>query len=327
MRWWWGSSFNLLSVLLLPLSLLYWMVITVRRWAFSSGLLASYRAPIPVIVIGNISVGGNGKTPFTIALVEYLIAKGYKPAIVSRGYGGKSSDYPMEVFADSSVKQTGDEALLLKQTCNCPVMIDPKRPRAIRQLLANYSLDVIISDDGLQHYAMQRDIEVIMVDGERQFGNQWLIPAGPLRETVSRLSQADYVVTTGSQQIKISPWNMQLVADKLINCKNLTTYSNPMSIKTQNIHAIASIGNPKRFFDTLLQLGFKITPHVFPDHYSFKPSDLEKFSSSPLIMTAKDAVKCRHFANSNWWYLTVQPRCSDGLLKSIVDKLVLVGGA
>ena len=148
MRWWWGSSFNLLSVLLLPLSLLYWMVITVRRWAFSSGLLASYRAPIPVIVIGNISVGGNGKTPFTIALVEYLIAKGYKPAIVSRGYGGKSSDYPMEVFADSSVKQTGDEALLLKQTCNCPVMIDPKRPRAIRQLLANYSLDVIISDDG-----------------------------------------------------------------------------------------------------------------------------------------------------------------------------------
>lgn len=322
MMWWWQSR-NLISICLLPLALLYWLITVVRRVAYKIGIFTSYRAPVPVIVVGNISIGGTGKTPFTIALIHYLIKQGYKPGIVSRGYSGKAVNYPMKVTEQSNVQETGDEALMLKLQCACPVYIDPKRPRAIQAMLNHEDVDIVISDDGLQHYAMQRDVEIVMVDGELKFGNRFCLPAGPLRETVSRLKKVDFVITTGSDKSDISPWTLNLEADKLINCRDSNKQVKVTDFKPKTVHAIAGIGNPQRFCDTLKALEFQVDFHPFPDHYIYKMQDLEKFTEFPLVMTAKDAVKLRKIAKGNWWYLAVQPQCSNGLLESIQQKITM----
>ena len=196
MNWWW--AWKPLTIVLLPLSLVFAIFVALRKFLYKIKLLPSYRAPVTVIVVGNITVGGTGKTPFTISLVQALTAQGYKPGILTRGYKNKAPHYPFVVQNDSKVTETGDEALLLKRHTNAPVYVDAKRTRAIKQMFESEDVDVVVCDDGLQHYALQRDIEIIVIDSGRMFGNCLSLPAGPLREPLSRCEGVDYIVCNGA---------------------------------------------------------------------------------------------------------------------------------
>ncbi len=320
MRWWW-QRWSFIGIVLWPISLVYRFVITIRRWVYQQGWLASYRAPVPVIVVGNIVVGGTGKTPFTIALTQHLLQRGLKVGIVSRGYHSQAPYYPLSVTRDTPASYSGDEALLLKLACDCPIYIDSDRPRAIRTMLAQQTIDVIISDDGLQHLAMQRDIEIIMVDGVRQFGNHQCLPAGPLREPVKKLREADFIVATGKPIPKLSSWYMDLIPTTLVNCQDVKLECAIAALTPKTVYAVAAIGNPQRFFETLIALGFNIKPYAYPDHYAFKAQDFKKFTEFPIIMTSKDAVKIRDFAKVDWWYLAIEAQCSEALWNNIFQKL------
>lgn len=256
---------------------------------------------VPVIVVGNISVGGVGKTPLVAALVEALQQKGLKPGIVSRGYGAKKKSYPYQLHYDDVAIEVGDEPLLLARKTNCPVVISPNRCEAVDFLLANNACDVIISDDGLQHYAMSRQIEIIVVDGMRGLGNGLCLPAGPLRESKSRLDEADFVVMNGKDDT--NAWRMDL------RCVDLIHLASGQSVALDRLKtpvaAVAAIGNPRRFFSTLDELGIVHQPYIFPDHHQFCPEDL-KIDDRALVMTEKDAMKCQSFAANNWYYLKVE---------------------
>ena len=251
---------------------------------------------VPVVVVGNISVGGTGKTPLIIYLVERARVLGLKPAIVSRGYGGKAASYPILVQDDSLVAQVGDEPYLLFKRLRCPVVVDPKRARAVQKALT-FQPDIIFSDDGLQHYAMVREAEIAVVDGKRRYGNGWLLPIGPLREPISRLNSVDLVLVNG-EDFNVQP-------SVLINAKTGQEQS-LASLAQQEVVAVAGIGNPERFFTTLADLGAKVTPQAFADHHTFTVQDLAWVQAEQqLIMTEKDWVKCQDFAQAHWWYLPV----------------------
>jgi len=317
MNWWWKKH-SFLKLFFLPLSCIYLLVIKYRDKLYKKKLLTSFQSPVPVIVVGNITVGGNGKTPFVIALVKYLTKHGYRPGIVSRGYGGKAKHYPQKVTGRSQVHETGDEPLLLMKQLGCPVYIDPVRPRAIQHLLNNEYVNIIVSDDGLQHYAMQRDIEIVMVDGERLFGNHCVLPAGPLREPIVRLKHADYVVSTGNiDNDWLTPWKMTLKPLYWVNCKNVSLTLPVDAFVNQTVDAIASIGHPNRFFDQLKKLGMQINCKAFADHYPFNDNDLHEFKGKKLVMTAKDAVKLMSCVEEDWWYLAIEPIINEELLASI----------
>ncbi len=307
-----------------PLSALYCSIAQLKRWSYQAGLRKSSYFPVPVIVVGNITVGGTGKTPLVIKLAVLLAANGFKPGIVSRGYGGIPSTSPRLVTAYSDPVEVGDEALLMARRSGCPLVTAAKRVLAIKTLLENYPCDVILSDDGLQHYAMGRDIEIAVVDGARRFGNALCLPAGPLREPLSRMKQVDFVVTQGDPQP--GEWPMQLLPGVIYNLKNPQQTLAPSSIAVP-VHAVAGIGNPQRFFTQLEQLGFTVIPHAFPDHYLFKPQDIDFDKHSMIIMTEKDAVKCEKFADERHWCLPVSASCDlaffDLLLKNI--KFPVVG--
>lgn len=267
-----------------------------------------------VIVVGNIVVGGTGKTPFIQWLVQQCQALQLRVGIVSRGYGGQSKVWPLSVNALSDPKQVGDEPLLLALTTGCPVVVSPKRPEAIEQLLAEQALDVIISDDGLQHFAMGRDLEIVLVDAQRQFGNGFCLPAGPLREPKSRLEQVDFVVYNG--QMESGKWQMHLqpVGFRQVNDPNHFMVL-PEFVKAHSkveFTAMAGIGNPQRFFATLRELGLSLQEKPLNDHHAFTPADFlpEQGLGNPILMTQKDAVKCRDFAPDSAWYLEVAPQCS-----------------
>ncbi|TKB44119.1 tetraacyldisaccharide 4'-kinase [Thalassotalea mangrovi] len=297
--------------LLLPLSLLFWVLSSLRKWAYASGLKKSFNAGVPVIIVGNIGVGGNGKTPVVIYLVKLLQQMGITVGVTSRGYGGNAESYPLTVEADTRAEQAGDEPVLIYQRCQVATVIGPDRV-ANCQRLVEQGCQVIISDDGLQHYRLQRTLEIVIIDGQRRFGNGWLLPAGPLRELPSRLKQVDAVICNGAEaqgdelQLTLQPGHLVHVASG----KTLSVDEFQQAHGKQ-AQALAGIGNPQRFFDTLAALDFQLhNPLGFVDHHKFIATDFEQFSSQqPLLMTEKDAVKCREFCPQNAWYLPV-----DGVL-------------
>jgi len=321
MRWLTDSWYQThpLRWLLLPLSFLYRLVIFVRKQAYQRDLLTRHKMPVPVIIVGNISIGGTGKTPFVIWLAEQLKQAGFQPGIISRGYGGHSPTYPLDVSPDSNASHSGDEPLLICRRTQCPVVVDPNRSEAAVHLLSQHHCDVIISDDGLQHYALQRDIEITLVDGSRRFGNKLCLPAGPLREPMSRLNSVDFVIYNGGESNPC--YQMQLVAEEWINLAHPDQRMPLDAFAGKEIHAMAGIGHPQRFFDLLCDYKMIVHPHAFDDHHAFKASDVYFADDLPLLMTEKDAVKCQPYAQKNHWYLPVSARLDDSLTQAIIKKI------
>jgi tetraacyldisaccharide 4'-kinase len=290
-------------ILLTPLSLVYRIVIRLRRLAYRIGLISSHKLPVPVIVVGNITVGGTGKTPLVAWIATYLKTQGYHPGVVSRGYRGKAGRWPQQVRPDSDPVMVGDEAVLLAGLCECPMSVAPNRVAAAAALIEHNHCDIIVSDDGLQHYALQRDVEIAVIDGIRRFGNGLSLPAGPLREPLKRLAEVDIVVVNGLGSGDEFPMKMKPgAAIKLMDNAQQRELS---EFSEQAVHAVAAIGNPERFFSSLRQAGMLVEEHAFPDHYFFRKEDITFDDNKPVLMTGKDAVKCRHLAGSNHWYVPV----------------------
>jgi tetraacyldisaccharide 4'-kinase len=297
---WYGNSRWTLA--LLPFSYLFQLLMTVRKLLYSMGFFHQHRIAVPVVVVGNITVGGTGKTPLVIALAKWLQEQGERPGIVSRGYRGRSKDYPRLVSPTSKTAEVGDEPVIIARHTGCPVMVDPNRVRAAKTLLAQSDCTIIISDDGLQHFRLARDIEILLVDGQRGFGNGYCLPAGPLRESASRAQNVDFIVSNGpgfSSEYSMS-FQYSDITNILDPAIKLEQWQN-----TQPVFAITGIGNPQRFYNELQQQGFKIVKHAFHDHHQFNPTDFAFTDTAPVIMTEKDAVKCRDFAQHNWWYLPI----------------------
>ena len=293
-------------ILLLPVTALFWALSALRRTLFRLHIKSAVGISVPVIVVGNISVGGNGKTPLVVYLAQRLRQQGYHPGVLSRGYGGKNAHYPMTVQPNSQVAVVGDEAILMRQHINCPLVVDPIRSRGAKVLTDTHKCDVIICDDGLQHYALNRDIEIVVVDGQRRIGNKLLLPAGPLREGAWRLDTVDFVVLNGGM-LSNGEHLMSLETGKLINVK----YPNKsLSIcdLTSPVIALAGIGNPQRFFSLLQKKQVTLTEQIsFVDHHAFSAKDIPV---GTVIMTEKDAVKCTQIAHDDCWYLPVSASLS-----------------
>ncbi|AVJ56178.1 tetraacyldisaccharide 4'-kinase [Idiomarina sp. OT37-5b] len=316
-RRWYDKRLHPLLYLLAPLSLLFWLLTNLRRSLYRFGLLRTHKSDVPVIVVGNISVGGTGKTPLTIALVECLKAQGYRPGIVSRGYGAQAN-FPHTVSVDDDAATAGDEPLMLRRKCECPVVTSPRRVEAIQALRQQYpDVDVIISDDGLQHYAMHRDIELILIDAERGIGNGWLLPCGPLREGPWRLKGAEWVLSLYAQhpfaqyvvEVTPQPWR------RVIDNESVAAPPTPC-------YAIAGIGNPHRFFHGLRQQGIEPERCLeFPDHHKFTPADFAEAAGKTILMTEKDAAKCREFAADNWFYQPIAAQLPDDLSAKLTQQL------
>jgi len=306
-------------VLLTPFSLVYRVIVSLRRLAFKTGILCSVRVPLPVIIVGNITVGGTGKTPLVAWLAKYLQSKGYKPGIISRGYGGQASSWPQQVRPDSDPAVVGDEAVLLAAMTLCPMAVAPDRVAAASALIEHGDCDVILSDDGLQHYALQRDIEIAVIDGVRRFGTGFFMPAGPLREPVSRLQEVDLVVINGLG--KGQEHQMRMIQGDVHNLLDPGKVCAMDDFRSQTVHAVAGIGNPERFFQSLKNVGLRVESHSFPDHYRYGPEDIHFGDDRPVFMTEKDAVKCRHFAAENDWYVPVEARMSNEFCASLDELL------
>ena len=304
--------------LLLPFSLVFSYLTNRRRRKFVKSKKLSYKSEIPLIVVGNLTIGGTGKTPLVAYIASELVKKGYKPGLVSRGYGGKFRE-TLHVTNDTPVKQTGDEAQILSKL-NLPFYIDKNRVRAIKTLEENHDCDVIISDDGLQHYNMNRDIEIVVIDGKRRFGNNLTFPAGPLRESKTRLSSVDFIVNN-SGPTQEDEHLMNISPAKFVHLKSGKSYPIEKWPMHKQVHAVAGLGNPGRFFDLLARLGFEIIRHPFPDHHNFDESNIFYLDHLPIIMTEKDASKCRSFDNNKIWYLTIEADVSDKFIEELDSKL------
>ncbi|MDO7596610.1 MAG: tetraacyldisaccharide 4'-kinase [Pseudomonadota bacterium] len=305
--------------LLWPLSLIYQAVLKLRRELFRLDILKQRFLPVPVIIVGNITIGGTGKTPFVIWLAKQLQQAGYRPGIISRGYGGKAEYYPQKVMSDSDPSIVGDEPIIISRHTLCPMVVAPDRLAAGMMLLRDYDCNIIIADDGLQHYALGRDIEIVIIDGQRQFGNQLCLPAGPLREPLSRLQNVDFIIENhGSGSANYTMTLSQLHA---INLADPTKILALTTFTGKSVHAIAGIGNPQRFFDQLSSHGLLVISHAFDDHHRFQTNDLDFNDNKPILMTEKDAVKCQKFANSNTWYIPIEASISGKLDQHILQKL------
>jgi tetraacyldisaccharide 4'-kinase len=304
-------------ILLLPLTALFWLLSALRRTLFRLNIKSSTDVPVPVIVVGNISVGGNGKTPLVLYLAKRLRQEGYHPGVLSRGYGGKNARYPLTVEQCSKVEVVGDEAILMRQHINCPLVVDPIRPRGAMELVEKHKCNVIICDDGLQHYALNRDIEIVVMDGKRRCGNHLLLPAGPLREASWRLDTADFLVLNGGL-ITNGEFLMSLEAGELINVKH-PNKSLSISDLRFPVTALAGIGNPQRFFTLLQKMRVKLKDQIsFVDHHAFIKKDIP---SGTVIMTEKDAVKCTQIAHDDCWYLPVSAKLTSQFESQLLQKL------
>jgi tetraacyldisaccharide 4'-kinase len=291
--------------LLWPVSLLFGVLVFLRRFLYFIRILKSRHPGIPVIVVGNVTVGGSGKTPLVLWSAEFLKAKGFSPAIVSRGYGGSSETPRAATIADDAA-EVGDEPILLSRRSGCPVWVGADRLAVIAAMrAANPDVNLVILDDGLQHYRLRRDLEIAVVDA-RGLGNGFLLPAGPLREPAWRLRTVDAVVANGLSRKE--DFSMVLVGDTLHRMTDSRDRQPLKAFAGQKVHAVAGIGDPKRFFLQLGAAGVKVQPHPFPDHHAFKPRDLEFGDDLPVLMTEKDAVKLRSAARPNWWVLPVTAR-------------------
>ena len=305
-RRWYGSAKA--PWYLRPLAALFGLVARLRRRR-QQAKARETRLPVPVIVVGNIAVGGTGKTPFVIWLVERLRDWGWKPGVVSRGYGGGAREWPQRVDPGSNPAVVGDEPVLIATRTRCPVVVGPDRLAAGTMLLAGGEVDIVISDDGLQHYKLWRDLEIAVVDATRGLGNGRLLPAGPLREPPARLGEVALVVTNGTGWT--APAGRQVTMRLAATRAHALDGSISRGIHEfagQAVHAVAGIGNPARFFSMLTQLGINLVMHPFEDHHPFTRTDLEFGDALPVLMTEKDAVKCRHFEMPGQWVVPVEAR-------------------
>lgn len=315
--------------ILWPLSRLIEFLVKRRRNKYLQNLQLSWKPDIPLIVVGNIVVGGSGKTPFVIWLSKLLEDQGYKPGIVSRGYGSKSNQYPLIIDNDSRVADSGDEPLIIHRNTNRPVCVSPNRTEAVKKLLQETDADIIISDDGLQHYKLNRDIEIIVFDGLRGIGNNLCLPAGPLREPLERTKDADFIVSS-TKRLEIDEIHEDCLMTykplewvRLSDNKRFPANDWPLS---RSVHAVAGIGNPSKFYSTLSSLGLNIMEHSFPDHYQFKEEDLDFEDNHPILMTEKDAVRCMDMNNKNLWYLSIEAEIKDGDFKEdLLSKVKAIG--
>ena len=313
---WYNKSFWL--YILAPLTFLFSSLVKARRNSYIRNPKKVWSSPKPIIVVGNISMGGTGKTPLVKFIANELAKRGFKPGLVSRGYGGKYSG-TLEVTPETTYKQTGDEAQILAKL-NAPFFIDKNRSRAARKLQEKHDVDVIISDDGLQHYAMGRDVEIAVIDGARRLGNGLAFPAGPLREPKSRLSEVDFIVNNGGPT-EGDEILMTLSPAKFIHLNSGKEYSVDKWPMHNQVHAIAGVGNPNRFFDLLLRLGFEFDKNPFPDHHKYNKRDLYYLDHLPILMTEKDAAKCKHFKNSKIWYLSIESKIESQFVDRLEEKL------
>ncbi len=299
---WYGDS--RLGLPLLPLAIIFRLVVFLRETIYRLGLYKITRLPVPVIVVGNISIGGTGKTPLVIWLADFLRKQGFHPGVICRGYRGQAHSWPQQVRPDSDPVAVGDEAVLLAKRCRCPVAAGPKRAEAAAALLEYGHCDIIISDDGLQHLALARDVEIAVIDGERRFGNGRCLPAGPLREPISRLNSVDMLVVNGVAGR--GEFGLQTIPGAIHGVADKSRVLAPESLSNYEVHAVAGIGNPAKFFHTLRRLGLTPIEHPFPDHHPFVRADISFDDDRPVIMTEKDAVKCTFFAAPEHWYLSIE---------------------
>ena len=313
---WYNKSIWL--YLLYPFSLVFSFLTSRRRRRYIKNKIKSFTSKIPLIVIGNLTIGGTGKTPLVKYIAKELMAKGYKPGIVSRGYGGQFKK-TLKVTVETSVKETGDEAQILSKL-GIPFYIDKNRVRAVKELLKNNDCDVILSDDGLQHYKMGRNIEIAVIDGKRRFGNNLTFPAGPLRESKNRLKTVDFIVNNSGPTDE-GEYLMSISPTKFVHLKSGKSYSVENWPMHNQVHAVAGLGNPGRFFDLLEKLGFDIVRHPFPDHHNFSSSDLFYLDHLPIVMTEKDASKCKDFDNNKIWYLAIDADVNNKFIDNLDRKL------
>lgn len=310
---------NGMSQALRPLSWLFCSVVFIRRLMYRLQLFKTTRLGVPVIVVGNLTVGGTGKTPLVIAVVKCLQRAGYRPGIISRGYGGKARAWPQQVRPDSDPVMVGDEPILISRHTQCPMAVGPDRVMAGKALLEHADCDIIVCDDGLQHYALARDVEVMVVDGVRRFGNGFCLPAGPLREPVSRKEEVDLIVTNGTTVH--NEYNMAYQGTMLVNLLNQNTTRQLDGLAGQRVHAVAGVGHPERFFATLKQAGLNVQAHAFADHHLYSQHDLKFDDDDPVIMTEKDAVKCIRFARHNIWYLPIEAVLNNKFESQLLNRI------
>ena len=318
--YWYHQPLHPLVACLLPFSCLFAMLAAVRRFLYRYQLLKTIHFSVPVVVVGNIVAGGTGKTPFVVWLVTWLREQGYRPGIVSRGVGGQRQLKPRHITADDLAVNVGDEALLLAKNAQCPVVICVDRVAAVEALLKHHDCNIVISDDGLQHYRMGRQIEIAIVDGDRRFGNGYLLPAGPLREPVKRLDSVDFVVVNGGNGR--NEQSMRLESVEFVSVVDQTNVLPLNAFYQRTVHAVAGIGNPARFFDTLKKLGCMVVPHSFPDHHLYDKQELEFGDRCSILMTEKDAVKCVSFADERYWFLRVRANIENEQLKQAILKRI-----
>ncbi len=316
MRHWYRRG--ALAWLLWPASLAFAFVVTVRRLLFRLRILPSTHPGIPVVVVGNLTVGGSGKTPLVLWIVQLLQANGWSPAIVSRGYGGRVGR-PRAATVVSEPEDVGDEPVLLARRSGCPVWVGPRRAQVIAALrLQHPEVDLVVLDDGLQHYALRRDVEIAVVDS-RGFGNGLLLPAGPLREPPRRLRSVDAVVS--HQNAQVQGFQMILEGETVHRITDARERRPVQSFRGQRVHAVAGIGDPNRFFLHLTRLGVRVVPHPFADHHPLTAEELQFGDEAPVMMTEKDAVKLRGHGRANWWVLPVSAQLDPAFGDWLLGKL------
>jgi tetraacyldisaccharide 4'-kinase len=312
---WYGHTRR--GLWLAPLAWLFAALTGLRRLGYRLGLLRGYRARVPVIVVGNITVGGTGKTPLVAWLVQQLRARGLAVGVVSRGYGRRGAGAQM-VTADADAAEVGDEPLLLVRRLGVRLAVGRERAAAVR--LLEVDCDVIVADDGLQHYALARDFEIAVIDGRRGLGNGLLLPAGPLREPATRLARVDAVVVNGSGVAPAGALRMEVEATRLVGVANGVEAA-ATAFAGRRVHAVAALGHPQRFFELLRRLGITVIEHPFPDHQPLTAADLDFSDGLPVLMTEKDAVKCWRFAGPDAWYLEVAARFADADAARLLDRV------
>lgn len=331
---WYQPRLTPLTLCLLPLSWLHAGIGAVRRALYRSGWLHTHKFNVPVIVVGNVTAGGTGKTPLVVALANLLTERGYRPGVVSRGHGGTRATAgapPVVLTAQMPVRDAGDEPALIARD-GTPVAIGCDRVGAVRVLLATHpEINVVLADDGLQHYALGRNVEIAVIDAFRGIGNGRELPAGPLREPARRLGVVDAIVRTEGMQgsdrdvprniAGVPLYSQSLVPGSFRKVGAGSATASAQSLRVGRVHAIAGIGNPGRFFATLSAMGIDATTHVFPDHHDYTPGDLDFRDADIILMTEKDAVKCAEFADARCWYLPVHARVDPALITLIEDKL------
>ena len=314
----WYSK-NIYSLLLSPLSFIYISIIYLRYTLYQLGLISITKINVPTIVIGNIVAGGTGKTPLVIWLAKYFKDKGFLPGIVSRGYGGKYLSNTELVKPTSNPLLVGDEPVIIARNTNCPVVVAKKRVKGAKKLVEKYNCNIILCDDGMQHYSLARDIEIAVIDGQRRFGNNYCFPAGPLREPKSRIFKADLIVS--KYNARTCEHKMDYTYNQLVSLNELSKTIPISDLHDMTVHAVAGINNPDHFFSYLRSHKLELIIHKFPDHYSYTEDDVKFNDNFPVVMTEKDAVKCLNYSSDKHWYIPISAELSKSFVCDL-DKLM-----